>query len=625
MRISLAAASIFIAALGSISAAQDTNSGSTSTPRQGKSKVVIERSTESAPQATMTPSPAPQTGSIAATDSERKAVTYTGYDLDVRLRPAEHELAVRALLTLRNDGTTPLAHVALQLSSSLNWERIRIQGKDAPYQVASLKSDTDHTGQLHEAVISPPEPIAPGKQLQLDVLYSGKIELTHQRFAAVHMPDDMANQADWDRISPEFVGLRGFGNVVWYPVTAVPAFLGDSSKLFDLIGEQKLRQSSAQFRMNVMLEYLGSAPNIAILNGHVVPIEVPASTASPDVPQIATLHLDSGPLGFAVPTLFVAAREEQFSTALHVYSRAETASNAQSYTTAATMVTPFLKEWLGPNQRVPATIVDLPEAGDMPFELGSVVLVSLAQAPPEELATGISHLLAHTWFQSPREWLDEGVAHFMDTLWTEHQKGRDGALSVLEGSRRALTLEEPASPQDGPGQPLLMANSPVYYRTKAAYVLWMLRDMVGDDVLAATLRAYRASEDTEPDSFEKLLERNAKGKDLHWFFNDWIYSDHGLPDFSISGVYTNTASLAGSYIVAVDIANEGWSSAEIPITVRSQKTSITERVVLPAHEKLVHRIVIQGEPTEVEVNDGVVPEVQAGIHVRQVDHPEGQE
>jgi len=58
-----------------------------------------------------------------ADDAERQAETFTGYDMDVRLRVADRHMAVRALVTLRNDGKTPLAHLPLQISSSLNWER----------------------------------------------------------------------------------------------------------------------------------------------------------------------------------------------------------------------------------------------------------------------------------------------------------------------------------------------------------------------------------------------------------------------------------------------------------------------------------------------------------------------
>ena len=116
------------------------------------------------------PSPHP-----TATDAERRAVTFTAFNMDVHLRPAEHHIAVRALLTVRNDGKSPLAHIPLQISSSLHWERIRLGSHDVAFTVATLNSDVDHTGQLHEAAIPLATPLAPGATLQLDVTYSGAI------------------------------------------------------------------------------------------------------------------------------------------------------------------------------------------------------------------------------------------------------------------------------------------------------------------------------------------------------------------------------------------------------------------------------------------------------------------
>ncbi len=78
----------------------------------------------------------------------------------------------------------------------------------------------------------------------------------------------------------------------------------------------------------------------------------------------------------------------------------------------------------------------------------------------------------------------------MGTLWLEKQQGRQKALESLESGRAALALAEPASPGESSGQPLAQAISPVYYRTKATYIFWMLRDLVGDAALSAALRAY---------------------------------------------------------------------------------------------------------------------------------------
>jgi hypothetical protein len=49
--------------------------------------------------------------------------------------------------------------------------------------------------------------------------------------------------------------------------------------------------------------------------------------------------------------------------------------------------------------------------------------------------------------------------------------------------------------------------------------------------------------------------------------------------------------------------------------VRSDAASVTQRVLVPARGKAVQRILIQGKPTEVQVNDGAVPETQASVHV----------
>ena len=219
----------------------------------------------------------------------------------------------------------------------------------------------------------------------------------------------------------------------------------------------------------------------------------------------------------------------------------------------------------------------------------------------------------------------------MGTLWVEKQHGRDAALRMLEADRAALALAEPESPGQSPGQPLISAISPVYYRTKAAYVLWMLRDLAGDPALSAAFRSYNPVADNSAagkpaarGAFEKLLEDSEDHPDLSWFFADWVDADKGLPDLSIVGVFPTSAS-AGNWLVAVSIANAGYSAAEVPVIVRSgsgsDASSATQRVRVPAHGKAVQRVLVQGKPTEVQVNDGAVPETQASVHITKLDEP----
>jgi hypothetical protein len=565
----------------------------------------------------------------AAADAERQAVSFTGFDMDVRLRSAAQQMAVRALVTVRNDGKAPLAQIPLQISSSLNWERIRVNAKDVTFQVATLNSDADHTGQLHEAAVPLTVPLAPGQSLQLDVVYSGAIAPSAQRLLVIGTPGDVALHSDWDRISVPFTGLRGFGNVVWYPVASVPVILGDGARLFDEIGEHKLRIAGAHFRLRLTVEFPhGQAPTVALINGHSVPLTVTESGAldqNQEVAGVATGLMDGATLGYEAPSLMVAIRNAHKGTNLTAWTLPENDVAVQGWTQAAATVTPFLQSWLGLRPRSQLTLIDLPDPEDAPFETGALLATSLHEAPADQLEGILAHALTHAWMQSPRAWLSEGVAHFMGTLWVEKQRGREQALGTLESGRTALALAEPESPGRSAGQPLAEAISPVYFRTKATYVLWMLRDVAGDQTLSAALRAYDPTQDLGKDtgrcSFELLLEQAGVRRDLSWFFADWVDADKGLPDIAIDSAFPSP-NAAGNWLVAVNLTNAGYAQTEVPVTVRSDSATVTQRVRVPAHGKAIQRLLIQGKPTEVQVNDGTIPETQASVHITRLGESE---
>ena len=649
--------SIAVLSLAALPAhSQTTPAAPTSTPtstqdQQPHGKVIFSRSVDDNGQTTSAAGPAAKVGgqpvtAPVATDAEREALTFTAFDMDVHLRPTAQQIAVRALLNVRNDGHSPLAHIPLQISSSLDWETIRVAGHDVAFTVATLNSDVDHTGQLHEAAVALAAPIAPGATLQLDVTYSGTIPLSAQRLITIGTPTDAALHTDWDSIAIDFTGLRGFGNVAWYPVSSVPVILGDGARVFDEMGEHKLRMAAARFRLTLTDEFPhGQAPTIALINGHPVPLSLTEPpTAGAEVAGIATASLDSAFLGFEAPSLFLAVRTAHQATNTTLYTIPEDDSVVEGWSSAAAFVTPFLQGWLGQVPRSQLTILDLPDSEDASFETGPLLVTPVRQATQDELDDVFAHALAHAWMSSPRAWLSEGVAHFMGTLWLEKQQGRNKALESLESSRTALALAEPASPGEGPGQPLAQAISPVYYRTKATYVFWMLRDLAGDAALSAAFRAYSPTEDAarglgsnaHTDYFEKLIEQAAANsgessslgpspeprRDLSWFFSDWVNADKGLPDIAIDSVFPSHTE-GDNWLVAVNLSNSGYAAAEIPVTISNPQTSVTQRVIVPARGKVTQRILMRGRPTQVQANDGTVPETEASIHVRTLDDAGG--
>ena len=570
-------------------------------------------------------------GAPSVDDADRLAVTFTDLDLDVHLQTTGQQIVVRAIVTVRNTGKSPLPRVPLQISSSLNWERIRVAGRDLTFPVATLNSDADHTGQLHEAEVPLTEPLAPGSTLQLDVTYSGTIAASAHRLIAIGTPEDAALHSDWDQITPSFTGLRGFGNVVWYPVSSVPVILGDGARLFDEIGRQKLRLSGASFRLRLTVEYPhGQPPTVAVVNGHPLALNIAdAKELNADVAGTATGSVEGSTLAFESPSLFVAVRTPQPGTNVTAFTAPEDEVAVKSWLAAASDVSPFIERWLGSQPHSQLTLLDLPDPDDVPWETGTLLVVSLRASPPEQLSGLLAHSLTHAWLRPSPFWLNEGTANFMGVVWTERHQGRDKAVASLEAGRTALALAEPSSPAEGEGQPLAAALSPVYYRTKAAFVLMMLRDLIGDDALGSALRDFNAgqsstavassqNDNAATTAFAQAVKKAAPGADLSWLFSDWIETDKGLPDLTVDKVFPNAVQ-SGNWLVSVSVSNAGYVAAEVPVIVHSANHTTTDRILVPARGNAVKRLLIQGKPTEVQVNDGVVPETQASMHVIMLD------
>jgi hypothetical protein len=615
-------------------------------PYTPSSTVILSRSVDDNGNTTSTGSaasqPATATTEPAAADAERLAVRFTDLDLEVHLQTVAHRIAVRAHLTVRNDGKTPLLRIPLQLSSSLSWEQVRIANRDVAFHVATLNSDADHTGQLHEATVPLAAPLAPGEALTLDVDYSGVIVPSAQRLLTLGTPQAVALHSDWDEISPDFTGLRGFGNVVWYPVASVPVILGDGSRLFDEIGRQKLALTHTRFSMRLTVEFPHSnPPTVALVNGRPLALTVAdAQGLDQDLSGIATGSFATPDTGFLAPSLFIAVRKAHPAADLTAFTLPDNDISVQSWLTEAAVVTPFIQGWLGQQPRSTLTLLDLPDPQDAPYETGALLATSLSTGSgqldqPDQLDGILVHTLTHAWIQAPTQpppnWLNEGLATFLESLWVEKRHGRDRALGMLEADRAALALAEPSSPGASAGHPLALATAPVYYRTKAAYVLWMLRDIAGDNALSAALRAAfgagapnRGSVDSTAGkpaaSLQALLKQAGVSRDLSWFFSDWIETDKGLPDLTISSVFPNAAQ-AGTWLVAVSITNSGYAAADVPVTVRTAKSTVTERVFVPAHGNITDRLVVVGPPTQVQVNDGAVPETEASVHITDIDAP----
>jgi|RhiMetdeSRZDD1v2_1073273.scaffolds.fasta_scaffold07541_14 tetratricopeptide (TPR) repeat protein len=159
-------------------------------------------------------------------------------------------------------------------------------------------------------------------------------------------------------------------------------------------------------------------------------------------------------------------------------------------------------------------------------------------------STPNSNLLAreisYQWWQnlivpkSPRDlWLKEGFAGYSALLYQESISGEAGFVKELKDTAVAALLHEDKSTIRNAYQ--LQEYSPEYnsiLKSKGAYVLHMLRGVLGDENFFKLMKDYVYEFGYKEASLEdfKALAEKVSGQNLTYFFSQWI-DQNGVPQF----------------------------------------------------------------------------------------------
>ena len=147
----------------------------------------------------------------------------------------------------------------------------------------------------------------------------------------------------------------------------------------------------------------------------------------------------------------------------------------------------------------------------------------------------ITHEIAHHWFGNAvteddwdHVWLSEGFATYFTLLFIEYAYGRDQFVEGLKRSRTRVFEFFKENPDYRIVHDNLTDMSKVTTRNtyqKGAWVLHMLRGVMGDESFWAGIREYyqkyRDSNASTQD-FRQIMEKFT-GEDLSWFFQQWLY------------------------------------------------------------------------------------------------------
>jgi aminopeptidase N len=144
----------------------------------------------------------------------------------------------------------------------------------------------------------------------------------------------------------------------------------------------------------------------------------------------------------------------------------------------------------------------------------------------------IAHELAHQWWGDyitchnwHHIWLNEGFASWSEALWAEHLGGMSSYHSYMNGMQHwgggSIFVEDTTNAWN-------IFDIIVY--DKGAWVLHMLRGLVGDEDFFQILRDYYsdpryAHGAAETEDFQEICETVSE-MDLDYFFQQWVYGEY---------------------------------------------------------------------------------------------------
>ncbi|HEX5437209.1 MAG TPA: M1 family metallopeptidase [Gemmatimonadaceae bacterium] len=540
----------------------------------GELVVIGWRATHTRAEAVSFPAPSadgarvvPPTRTTPAAPDASIDVTY--YDLDLALHPAERSLSGSVRVVAR--ATRHIDALVLQLAPEMHVDSARMSGR---------RTHPSHVGSALR--IPFPTHVPPGAPLDARIFYHGT--------PGGDMGPDNAFQFGSHAGAPIIAsyGLP-YSARQWWPAHDTPADKADSATL----------------------SFTVPAPMVAVSNGRLTSTRHNADTTityrwhvgapiySDVISVVATnfVHFDSAYVtaaGDTMPIVFYVFPEDEAK------ARATFAPVPDILRTYVSLfgAYPYVHEKYGLAEfqirgyREHQTITSLGAAwitGDRSSD------------------RTLAHEVAHQWFGDrvtvrnwSHIWLNEGFATYAWALWRE----RTGGPTAYAAAMRALDTH------DFTGT-VFVADSMDMARmfthttfNKGAWVLHMLRHVMGDSAFFNTLRAWvrdHADGPVTTDDFRRACEA-AHGAPLGWFFDEWVYRG-GRPTYAVSWRAPRIAAGADSDVVITITQTQSGPVFRMPLDVRvSFSSGDTTLVVHDTARAQTVRLHTPGAPSAVRVD-----------------------
>lgn len=248
------------------------------------------------------------------------------------------------------------------------------------------------------------------------------------------------------------------------------------------------------------------------------------------------------------------------------------------------------------------------------MENSSAIFYAMTAWAEKRMGEGvIAHETVHQWFGdgvTPAEWshlwVSEGFATYFAAVYFGDRDGPEAFRTAMDGGKaQIIASEASARPVVDKRNDLFgLLNSNSY--PKGAWILHMLRSMIGDEAFFSAIRSYYAEHENGAADTEdvRLAMEEASGEDLEWFFRQWAYSP-GFPRLRVSSRATE-----GALVVTLEQTQSAdWPTFRLPLVVevrQAGRRTVRREVMMESRQEILRFPSISGG-TEVHVDpDGTL-------------------
>ena len=225
----------------------------------------------------------------------------------------------------------------------------------------------------------------------------------------------------------------------------------------------------------------------------------------------------------------------------------------------------------------------------------------------------VSHELAHSWFGDmvttkdwSNLWLNEGFATFMEAAYREKLNGRADYIRKIREDAAQFIAEDSFSQSRHPlMRPKPPTDDSLFDTTtyqKGGAVIHTLREEIGTEAFWKAINIYlnrHKFSNTITDDLKKAMEETS-GKDLTWFFNQWVYKG-GYPKLSIKQTYNPSKkrlTFSVTQIQKSDAITPAAFILPLEVEIQTAKGTKTEVIRIEKQSQLFN-LQVDGKPVKV--------------------------